>query len=276
MGNNQIIKYKNESFGRISKDISLDNLTYNKAKSSSQIYMNHYQTAKLLFYKFVILKNAYKNDNTNLDIIEEFGNLKKQLNEKNHFKCLKEINEILELYDPFIINKTINKTKDYQISKIFGLIDLLKNYNEANIFDKYQIEQYLINFNKTNKIGDKFNLEISSENEAVYIYTLYYSWVTRLIKILEEFNSQTYENYYEQDLMDKYYDIANLLGSKKRDIIKVIKGILGIKDDVEEENLKVMIDKEINTNKKIIEADKAKKLQDLNDNLKMKSLHKVN
>ena len=268
-----IIKYQNESFEKISKDISLANLTFNNSKASCQIHMDRLKNATLLFYKFILLKNAYKSDNTNLDIIVGLDDLKKQLIQNNRKEnYIKDIDEILDLYEPFKINKTINKEKEYQISKIFDLIDLLKNYNDENTFDKYKVEQYLIKFNKTNKIGAEFNIEISSENETVYIYTLYYSWVAKLIKILEEFNSQNREQYYNQDLIDEYIIEMGKLESKKKDIIKQIKVLLDIKNDIKEDHLKDIVDHEIKEelvknydkiNSKIIKTDKVKKLQDL-------------
>ena len=269
-----IIKYKSKSFEKISQDISLENLTYNNSYLSSQKFLKESQ--KFKEYKsrsnrLFLLKKAYKNDNTNLQIIEEFQELKTQLDENKDSQILKEIYEILELYEPLL-----NKTKEYQISKIFELIELLKNYDCTNIYDIFKIDNYLTNFKKTNKIGSKFNIEISYENEAVYIYTLYYSWAIKLIKIFEKFNNETYENYDNEELKNKYDETKLFLDTQKEDILKKIKDLLGIKNDMKENDITTMVDQEINKkisnnydipNSKTIKAEKTKELGNLIDKL---------
>ena len=269
-----IIKYKSKSFEKISQDNSLENLTYNNSYLSSQKFLKESQ--KFKEYKsrsnrLFLLKKAYKNDNTNLQIIEEFQELKTQLDENKDSQILKEIYEILELYEPLL-----NKTKEYQISKIFELIELLKNYDCTNIYDIFKIDNYLTNFKKTNKIGSKFNIEISYENEAVYIYTLYYSWAIKLIKIFEKFNNETYENYDNEELKNKYDETKLFLDTQKEDILKKIKDLLGIKNDMKENDITTMVDQEINKkisnnydipNSKTIKAEKTKELGNLIDKL---------
>ena len=197
--------------------------------------------------------------------------MKTQLDENKDSQILKEIYEILELYEPLL-----NKTKEYQISKIFELIELLKNYDCTNIYDIFKIDNYLTNFKKINKIGSKFNIEISYENEAVYIYTLYYSWAIKLIKIFEKFNNETYENYDNEELKNKYDETKLFLDTQKEDILKKIKDLLGIKNDMKENDITTMVDQEINKkisnnydipNSKTIKAEKTKELGNLIDKL---------
>ena len=269
-----IIKYENKSFEKVSKDISLENLTYNNSYLSSQKYLKESQ--KFNEYKsrsnrLFLLKKAYKDDNTNLQIIEEFQELKNQLDENKDSQILKEINEILELYEPLL-----NKTKEYQISKIFELIELIKNYDCTNIYDIFKIDNYLTNFKKANKIGLEFNIEISPENGTVYIYTLYYSWVIKLNKILEKYNNETYENYYNEELKNKSDEIKIFLDNQKDDTLKKIKVLLGIKNDMKEKDITVMANQEINKeisnnndipNNKTIKSEKIKELENLIDKL---------
>lgn len=158
-----IIKENNkvsESFDKIGKNISVKNLTFNNSYSQSQDSLSSFNKLTLQTinkFKYFLLEEAYKLDNTNLDVIENFVKLKEQPDfYSNDKKIIENIEKILELNRPLI-----HTSKEMQLSKIFDLIDKLSKFNVDNIYDKYDIENYFIEFLKSNKIALDFNIEIS-------------------------------------------------------------------------------------------------------------------
>ena len=238
-----------ESFGKISKDISLEKLTFKQSNLKSQNYLKQFEVLKdkkKINYGYYLLEKAYKFDNTNLDIIEKFIQIKPFINPEessDNKKILDNINDIIKLYEPII-----NTTKESQIEKIFDLIDILTNYNVDSIDDKYKIEKYLIDFFNSNKIGIDFNTEISSDNEKLYIYTIYYSWVTKILKIFENYNKENNNEEQIIELEENKNDIEIFLEKRKFEIISSIKKLLNIEEkiNIDEKDLKIIIDKEIN------------------------------
>ena len=73
-----------ESFGKISKDISLEKLTFKqsilKSKSHSKKFEALKNKKKTINYGYYLLEKAYKSDNTNIDIIEKFIQIKSFIN----------------------------------------------------------------------------------------------------------------------------------------------------------------------------------------------------
>ena len=73
-----------ESFGKISKDISLEKLTFKQSNLKSQNYLKQFEVLKdkkkSINYGYYLLEQAYKSDNTNLDIIEKFILIKSFIN----------------------------------------------------------------------------------------------------------------------------------------------------------------------------------------------------
>jgi len=68
-----------ESFGKIRKDISVKNLTFNNSYFESQKSLGDFYNFKdqtKINFRYFLLEKAYKLDNTNLDIIEKFDNTK--------------------------------------------------------------------------------------------------------------------------------------------------------------------------------------------------------
>ena len=237
-------KFKNESFGKINIDkaiISYENLTFNKCYSLSQHYLdqsekfNKYNSRNLRFF---YLNKAYQNDNTNLNLIEKIQEFQKELCREKDITTLETIEKILDLYKPLL-----NKTTKYQINKIFDLIELLSNYNQSNIYDKYQVEKYLSDFNKENQIAREFNNEISPEKGQIYIYTIYYSWVVRLIEILEKLEKEEMKDN-KENLKHDYDNLKDFLDYQKRNIFTNIKKIMNIENNnITEEDLNIAFDK---------------------------------
>ena len=235
-----------ESLSKIGKDISVKNLTFNNSYLQSQKILDSFyqlkdQTEKN--FRYFLLEIAYKLDNTNLDIIENFVKFKEQAeNYSNDKKIIENIEEILKLNKPLI-----HTSKEKQLNKIFDLIEQLSNFNVDNIYDKYDIENYFIEFLKSNQIGLDFNIEISPENDTVYIYTIYYNWVTKLCKILEKYDKEINKEKWKV----QYTNIKTFLEQEKDKVISKIKNVLFIDmtTKIDEKELKIKIEEEKNKEK---------------------------
>ena len=271
--NNKVSK----SFDKIGKDISVCNLTFNNSYLQSQSNLNSFYKLKdqtKINFRYFLLEKAYKLDNTNLDIIENFVQFKEQAdNYSNNKIIIGNIEEILKLNKPLI-----HTSKEMQLNKIFYLINKLSKFNVDDIYDKYEIENYFIEFLKSNQIALDFNIEISPENDKVYIYTIYYNWVIKLCQILEKYNK---ENNKEKWKME-YNNIKTFLEQEKDKVISKIKNMLLIDKTIkiDEEELKKKIEQEKNKEriknydsktKTYKESEKHKEL----DNL-LKELSKIN
>ena len=135
--NNKVSK----SFGKIRKDISVKNLTFNNSYFESQKSLGDFYNFKdqtKINIRYFLLEKAYKLDNTNLDIIEKFVQFKDQVeNYSNEKEIIEKIEEILKLNKPLI-----NTSKEMQLNKIFDLIEQLSKFNVENIYERYDIENY--------------------------------------------------------------------------------------------------------------------------------------
>ena len=235
-----------ESFGKIGKDISIKKLAFNNSYFESQKSLGDFYNFKdqtKINFRYFLLEKAYKLDNTNLDIIEKFVQFKDQVeNYSNEKEIIEKIEEILKLNKPLI-----NTSKEMQLNKIFDLIEQLSKFNVENIYERYDIENYFINFLKSNQIALDFNIEITPENDKVYIYTIYYNWVTKLCKILEKFDKENSREKWEME----YDKIKKFIEKEKDKIISKIKKILLIEKttEIDEEELKIKIEQERNKEK---------------------------
>jgi len=235
-----------ESFGKIGKDISIKKLTFNNSYFESQKSLGDFYNFKdqtKINFRYFLLEKAYKLDNTNLDIIEKFVQIKEQVeNYSNEKEIIEKIEEILKLNKPLI-----NTSKEMQLNKIFDLIEQLSKFNVENIYERYDIENYFIEFLKSNQIALDFNIEITPENDKVYIYTIYYNWVTNLCKILEKFDKENNREKWEME----YDKIRKFLEQEKDKVISKIKKVLFIEKttEIDEEELKIKIEQERNKEK---------------------------
>jgi len=235
-----------ESFGKIGKDISIKKLTFNNSYFESQKSLGDFYNFKdqtKINFRYFLLEKAYKLDNTNLDIIEKFVQLKEQVeNYSNEKEIIEKIEEILKLNKPLI-----NTSKEMQLNKIFDLIEQLSKFNVENIYERSDIENYFIEFLKSNQIALDFNIEITPENDKVYIYTIYYNWVTKLCKILEKFDKENNRKKWEME----YDKIKKFIEKEKDKIISKIKKVLFIEKttEIDEEELKIKIEQERNKEK---------------------------
>ena len=244
-----IIKENNkvsESLGKIGKDISIKNLTFNNSYLQSQKSLDNFYKLKEqteINFKYLLLEKAYKLDNTNLDIIENFVQFKEQAeNYSKDKKIIENIEEILILNKPLI-----HTSKEKQLNKIFDLIEQLSKFDVDNIYDKYDIENYFIEFLNSNQIALDFNCEISPENDTVYIYTIYYNWVTKLCKILEKYDKENNKEKWKVE----YTNIKTFLEQEKDKVISKIKNVLFIDmtTKIDEKELKIKIEEEKNKEK---------------------------
>ena len=146
-------------------------MTFNNSYVQSQKSLGYFYNLKdqtKINFRYFLLEKAYKLDNTNLDIIEKFVQFKEQAeNYSNEKEIIEKIEEILKLNKPLI-----NTSKEMQLNKIFDLIEKLSKFNAENIHERYDIENYFIEFLKSNQIALDFNIEITPENDKVYIYYL--------------------------------------------------------------------------------------------------------
>ena len=245
----------NESFMEIPKNISLKNLDFNRSFSVSQ---NYYKCAKIFESKkhlfggwakeksiqseftrirHAFLRIAYNYDNTNLRIINDLNEIKKELILDNN-KFFDETNDILELNKPLINMATDNGC----LGKIFELIEILSKYNIKDIYSKYEIKKYILNFMNLNNVVHNFNKEISISNKEVYAFTLYYNLLMRLAKNLEKNDKK--EDYYSR-IKDETEDF---LLRQINNLSFKIKNLVGIKenDNINIEELGNKVDQEIN------------------------------
>ena len=235
-----------ESLSKIGKDISVKNLTFNNSYLQSQKILDSFYQLKdqtEINFRYFLLEIAYKLDNTNLDIIENFVKFKEQAeNYSNDKKIIENIEEILKLNKPLI-----HTSKEKQLNKIFDLIEQLSKFDVDNIYDKYDIENYFIEFLNSNQIALDFNCEISPENDTVYIYTIYYNWVTKLCKILEKYDKENNKEKWKVE----YTNIKTFLEQEKDKVISKIKNVLFIDmtTKIDEKELKIKIEEEKNKEK---------------------------
>ena len=243
------IKFKNDSFPLV-KISSYDKLIFNYSYKLSQ---NKFNSAKTIINEQVKQKDlieAFKYDNTNLDII-------KMLNQIDTNIRTEETNDYLKLYNPLLIY-------DYN-KKIFNLINLLVNYNEKNIFNKLEIEETLTKeFTELQEIIDDLNKEISYNNKEMYFATIYYNCISRLMKKLNESKNESkliycsiqnngkndYHNENNNHLNQNYVNSLNCLYEKINKLNSDIKNFLNKKETISNKELLEEIDKEINKEKK--------------------------
>ena len=198
------INYINKSFLEITdKGISLNNLTFDYCRdlgkkffSISQIFKKRKNQNKII-HSFLRLSYLY--DNTNIDTINELANIIDK-SSKNNFS--EKTREIVLSNEPII-----KKDKFYYKEKLFELMDILSEYDINDIMSKYKIEQYIMKCNKLNKIVKNFNNDISLENIRLYLFSLYYNWLFKLYKFLENNNKESLKakdvNYIDENFEEK-------------------------------------------------------------------------
>jgi len=234
------ISFKNTSFPDITIDC-YDNLIFHYSSNKCQAILK--SITKEIDEKSLEdnLKEAFYNDNTNFELIKKI----KETDNQN-------FDNIKELYEPLF--------KYNFKSKLFHLIELLKNYNKKEILLKYEINEIINNdSNELKDLINQFNKEINFENEKFNYMIIYYNWISNLNNKIYYYKNKKEFKYKSSIEINKkedddfcsanYLNSLNYLNQKISDLNNEIKKYLQLDIKTENKNLSDIIEKEINTEK---------------------------
>ena len=258
------INYIQETFQKIKKETPLIKLNFMNSFSISQKILNYlnifdkYQGIRKV--KHALLRHAYEYDKTNVKILEDLQEiLNKKIDNDEEFENFS--NETAD-----IIRKNKQLLEYDYLSEIFGLINLLLEYDSNDIYKMNDVVKYIMKCSDLQKISDTFNIEISISNKKAYFFSIYFAWIKLLLKKMEKLtddNLQKTEFYY-----DNYLDTESNLNHKIEQLFIQLKNEIGldVKLEINFKELQELINKRIN--KEIMNHYKAKERISSNEKLK--------